>query len=142
MVNISVKAAGSRRKPLEDFSVPLPPGLPENGETLLSDLIASVVRHEISNFRDRQHQRTFLHVLTHREIAAGRRAGKINSGGIDLSADSIDEQQAVDIALQAFEDGLFYCVVDGVQIEHLHQRLVIAEDSRLTFIKLTMLAGG
>jgi len=142
LVNVSVKTLGSRRKLFEDFSVPVRSELLSHGETSLADLIANVVRHELHSYQERQQQRQFLKVLTHAELTAGRRAGKIESGGVELHAGSVNETQAIATALQAFEDGLFYCVVDDTQIEHLDQQVNISQDSRLTFIKLTMLAGG
>ena len=50
--------------------------------------------------------------------------------------------QAVATALEAFADGLFLVVVDDVELQDLNAVAPLAESSRLTFIRLTMLAGG
>jgi hypothetical protein len=49
---------------------------------------------------------------------------------------------AVATALQAFEDGIFLVVIDEQEQRTLDQEVFVQPDSRLTFIRLSMLAGG
>ncbi len=142
MLTISGKALG-RKKPLfADWSIPFPPDLRDGGDRLtLRDLITRVVRAEVAAFRDRQKERQLLHALTAQDIAAGVVKGKIDMGGTDL-AQEVDEESAVGTALQAFEDGLYLVVVDEVEQRALDSEVHLKPDSRLTFIRLAMLAGG
>jgi hypothetical protein len=44
--------------------------------------------------------------------------------------------------LQAFEDGLYLVVLDGQEQRSLDAQLFLQPDSRVAFVRLTMLAGG
>jgi hypothetical protein len=141
MLTISGKALG-RKKPLfADFSVPFPPDLGDGGAVTLRDLIGRVVRHEVQAFQQRQHDRQFLHALTARQIEEGAAKGKIDLGGHDLKQ-KVDAEEAVGVALEAFEDGLYLVVVDGQEQRSLDAQVFLQPDSRLAFVRLVMLAGG
>jgi hypothetical protein len=144
MINVSGKALG-RKKPLfADFSIPFPPDLDggDGGALTLRDLITRVVAAEVEAFRKRQHDNSFLRALTARQIEAGAAKGKIDSGGRDLPKQEIDTEEAVGTALQAFEDGLYLVVLDGQEQRDLDREVRLTPDSRVTFVRLVMLAGG
>jgi hypothetical protein len=142
MLTISGKALG-RKKPLfADFSLPPPGDLGDDGRLTLRDLIEQVVRSEVAAFRRRQENRQFLRVLTAREIEAGAEAGKIESGGSEVPPQEVDDDEAVAAALQAFEDGLYLVVLDGHDHRDLEAQVYLQPDSRLTFVRLALLAGG
>jgi hypothetical protein len=54
----------------------------------------------------------------------------------------VDDDVAVAVALQAFEDGLYFVFLDGQQQEDLDAEVRLRPDSTLTFIRLVALAGG
>lgn len=144
-ITICGKAAGARRPLFSDFAVPVPPSLhggPGDGNDgfRLRDLITHVVRTEVARFRQRQEARRFLRVLSEREIEQGAARGKIEAGGSDLDQ-SVDEAGAIEAALQAFEDGLYLVVLDGEELRDLDQRISVGDDSTVTFVRLTFLAG-
>ena len=151
---VSGKTVG-RRKPLfDDFSVPLPPGGEgrdddggEGGMTL-RDLVARVVRHEVAAFQDRQARRAFVRALSAREIDRGVEAGKVDPGGREPGRDAapdagsdVDPEQAVAVALQGFEDGLYLVVLDGQEQRDLDAQVYPGPDSKITFVRLVFLAG-
>jgi hypothetical protein len=141
MLTISGKALG-RKKPLfADFSVPPPDDLGDGGVTL-RDVLDRVVRSEVAAFRKRQENRQFLRALTAREIEAGAEAGKIDSGGSEVPLQDVDDDEAVAAALTAFEDGIYLVVIDGQDYRELDAQVHLEPDSRLTFVRLTLLAGG
>jgi hypothetical protein len=132
----------TRKKPLfADFSVPLPPDLGDGGAVTLRDLIGHVVRHEVAAFKTRQDERRFVHALTARQIEEGAAKGKIDLGGRDLKQE-VDPEQAVGTALEAFEDGLYLVIVDGAEQRSLDAQVFLQPDSRVSFVRLVMLAGG
>ena len=149
-ITISGRALG-RKKPLfEDFSVPLPPDMPEDaggGGLTLRDLIARVVAAEVAAFRKRQERRRLVSVLSPQQIERGVEKGKVDPGGPDpagegrAQAADVDEEDAVATALQAFEDGLYLVILDGIEHRDLDAQVYLKPDSRLTFIRLTFLAG-
>ena len=149
-ITISGRALG-RKKPLfEDFSVPLPPGVPDDaggGGLTLRDLLARVVAAEVAAFRKRQERRRLVSVLSPLQIERGVEKGKVDPSGPDPAGErrpdaaGVDEDDAVATALQAFEDGLYLVILDGVEHRELDAQVYLQPDSRLTFIRLTFLAG-
>jgi hypothetical protein len=141
MLTISAKVVG-RKKPLfDDFSVPPPEAVATGQPVTLRDLISHVVHAEVAAFRQRQAERRLLKALTARQIADGLAAGKVQAGGIDLDQ-PVDPEQAVTTALEAFTDGLFLAVVDETELIDLDSPVSLTATSRLTFIRLALLAGG
>lgn len=141
MLTIQGKALG-RKKPLfADWSVPFPPNLGDGGSLTLRDLIARVVRAEVDAFKERQQQRQLLRALTASDIQQGVARGKVDAGG-RAARQAVDEEDAVGVALQAFEDGLYLVVLDDTEQKDLDAQVFLQPDSRVTFLRLTMLAGG
>ena len=142
MVTIQGKTLGSRKPLFTDFSVPLPPDVGGDGGLLLRDLIASVVRHEVDAFHQRQEDRQFIRALTEREIQAAAERGKVEMGDSETPIVEVDVDEAIANAWQAFEDGIYLVVVDDQEQRELDAQVFVREDSRLTFIRLMLLAGG
>jgi hypothetical protein len=142
MVTIAGKALG-RQKPLfADFSIAFPPELHEGGDRLtLRDLIARIVRAEVEAFRTRQAERKLVRALTARQIEEGAEQGKIDMGGRDLNQ-KVDDDSAVGAALDAFADGLYLVVLDDAEQKDLDGEVFLRPDSRVTFVRLTLLVGG
>ncbi|HEX2476926.1 MAG TPA: hypothetical protein VHK01_19390 [Lacipirellulaceae bacterium] len=141
-LTISGKAIGARRPLFADWSVPLPPDWGDAGGQTLRDLIGCVVRSEVRAFRERQSERQVLRALTAREIAAGAEKGKIEMGGSEVPIQSVDEDEAVAVACQAFEDGIYLVVIDGEEQRQIDREIHLRPDSHVTFVRLTLLAGG
>ena len=115
--------------------------VPQELRLTLRDLIARVIGEEVAAFRERQERRQTVAALTERQIAEGAARGKVDSGGRD-GVQEVDERAAVDAALLAFEDGLYYVFVDDEQQERLDNEVRLRPDSRVTFLRLVALAGG
>jgi hypothetical protein len=143
MITIEGKALGNRRRLFSDWSIPMPPDLGGGGggDLTLRDLIARIVRAEVAAFRDRREERRLVRALSAGEIAEGVAKGKVDMGGRDVDQE-VDEDQAVAAALQAFEDGIYLVAVDGRDVRDLEQAVYLTPDSRVTFIRLALLAGG
>ena len=54
----------------------------------------------------------------------------------------VDEEESVAVACQAFEDGLFLVVIDGEDYREIDREIHLQPDSRVAFVRLTLLAGG
>jgi hypothetical protein len=141
-LTITGKALGSRKSLFADWSIPFPPEWSGEGGLTLRRLIDHVVRAEVEAFKKRQHDRRFLRALTERQIAEGVEKGKIQSGESEVPLQEIDEDDAVAVACQAFEDGLFLVVIDEEDHRELDREIHVKPDSRVTFVRLTLLAGG
>lgn len=142
MITIEGKALGRRRALFADWSIPFPPDLRGEGDNVsLRDLIARIVRSEVEAFRHRQEERRLVRVLSAAAIERAAARGKVDMGGREL-VQEVDDESAVGSALKAFEDGIYLVVVDGDEQRDLDREVFVRPDSRITFIRLTMLAGG
>lgn len=141
MLTISGKALG-RKKPLfADWSIPFPPDLGDGGSLTLRDLIARVVRAEVAAFQQRQQERRLFRALTEKQVQEAATKGKIEMGGSEVKQ-TVDAEEAVATALQAFEDGLYLVVVDEQEQRALDAQVFLRPDSVVAFVRLVMLAGG
>lgn len=140
-LTIETKVLGQRRPTTAPWHADIAPR-PEDGRTLtLRDLLVSVITREVEAFNERQEQRLILHILKPDDIAAGVARGKIDMGGHE-EAQSVDTEDAVAAALQAFADRLYLVFLDGRQVEALDEEIAIHDDSHLTFVRLVPLIGG
>lgn len=142
VIMIDAKVLGQKKPLLSDWSIPFPPDLRDGGDSLtLRHLIMHVVAAEVEQFRRRQQERRLVRVLTAAQMQEGLAAGKVDSGGRDLQQ-TVNDEEAIGAALQAFEDGLYVVFVDGDRQEHLEQQVYLQPESRVSFVRLVMLAGG
>jgi hypothetical protein len=139
---ISGKAVGAKRPLFADWSIPFPPEWRDAGGLTLRDLISRVVRAEVAAFRERQEERKTFRALTARQIEEGTERGKIEMGGSEIPPQPVDAEEAVAVACQAFEDGLYLVVIDGDDHRELDREIHVRPESRVTFVRLTLLAGG
>ncbi len=142
MLTISGKALGRKAPLFEDWSIACPPDLGDGGTRTLRDVIAHVVRTEVAAFRQRQQERLVFRALTQRQIAEAASKGKIEMGGSEVGVQEVDDDDAIATAWQAFEDGLFLVLIDGEEQRTLDAQVYLKPDSRLLFVRLTLLAGG
>lgn len=144
MLTIVGKALGRRKLLFDGFSVP-PPAERGDGDPLrLRDLIEHVVRHEVAAYETRQAARRLDRVLSPGAIERGVERGKISPEGRDPKhrpAARVDHDAAVAAALEAFADGLYLVVIDDVEHRDLDGFIRLDDDSRITFLRLTFLAG-
>jgi len=142
MITVAGKSLGQRQKLFSDFSIPAPPDLGGEGGLTLRDLISRIVTEQVKQFAERQEQRQFLRALTEKQISDAAEKGKIESGASEVGKQKVDVEEAIGVAQEAFEDGLYFVVVDDLQVEEIDQQVYLKPDSRVTFIRLTPLAGG
>lgn len=143
MITVQGRALGTRRPLFADWSIPLPPELSGDGGDgpTLRRLIEAVVRREVGAFRSRAEGRRLDRVLSREDIARGAARGKVDPASADVISE-VDEEAAVSSALQAFEDGLYLVILDGEEHRDLDARIAVGPDSTVTFVRLTLLAGG
>ncbi len=139
---ITGKTLGSKKRLFDDWSIPLPPDDGGGDGLTLGELIERIVREEVKNFQKRQHDRQFLRALSASQIEEAAERGKIEMGASEVGIQEVNPEAAVGAALQAFEDGMYLVVIDEVEQRNLEQQVFLNPDSRITFIRLTMLTGG
>ena len=146
MITIEAKGLGRRRPLFEGFSIPPPPGDPGDGDPLtLRRLITHVVHMEVEAFHTRQEARRLDRVLSKQAIERGIERGKVSPEGRDSQVSPpqpVDVDSAVATALEAFIDGMYLVVIDGQEYRDLDAIVHLEPESRITFLRLTFLAGG
>ena len=134
-VYIKLKSVGKRRPVLENVPYSLPDGV-----SSLRQLIEVIVRQEVDKYNSRGLETMLIPFLTEAEIADQSTVGKVGFGRL-YSEKKADPDKAVEIAWQGFEDGLFRVVIEESEAAELDSYLEIQDGQRITFIRLTFLAG-
>jgi hypothetical protein len=104
-------------------------------------LISSVVANEVEAFKTRQEDRKLARVMSKEQIEQGAMLGKVDPGERDLQQ-AVSLENAIGVALQAFEDGLYFVFIDEIQQTNLDSEVFIKPKSKVVFLRLTALAGG
>lgn len=141
MVTIEARATGRRRALAPAWQIPIGEHGAGFGPLTLRELIARIVDEEVEAFRERRRDRRLVRVVSREEIELGLEAGRVSAGGT-LGGGRVDEEEAVAVAHQAFEDGVYLVLIDGRQHETLEDQVLLSEDSTVTFLRLVALVGG
>ena len=136
------KVVGQKRPLFTDWHIELPPLADDQGDHLkLRDLITSIVMKEVEAFKSRQIERRLVRLMSNAEIEQGAQRGKIDPGERDLQQ-SVNIDESVGVALQAFEDGLYFVFIDEIRQANLDSEVFLKTDSKVVFVRLTALVGG
>ena len=138
-LTIDARLLGQKRPLLAGWRLELPPGT--SPQVSLRALITSVVEAEVQAFQQRQSERRLARVLNPIQIEEGLARGKVDLGERELKQ-PVDAAQSVAAALQAFEDGLYFVFVAGVQVTELEAQFVLQPQTQVSFLRLVALAGG
>ncbi|MCE9561990.1 MAG: hypothetical protein K8U57_08040 [Planctomycetes bacterium] len=141
MLTVSAQAIGRKKPICDDFTVPPPAGVATGNPVTLRELLGHVVRVEVEAFKTRQAESRLVKVLTAKQIDEGLAGGKVSAGGSPLDQ-KVDADQAVATALEAFADGMFLVIVDGNEVKELDAVVPLTANTKLMFVRLTLLAGG
>ncbi|MCC6149832.1 MAG: hypothetical protein IT461_06245 [Planctomycetes bacterium] len=142
MISVTGKVIGKKKPLFADFGVDLPPQFERgDGGVTLRDVLDKIVRAQVAAFKQRQQDRQFIRALTEKQIEQQAARGKVESGQSEIKPQEVDEEQAVGAALQAFEDGLYLVILDGEEQQYLDKQVYLKPESKITFVRLTMLAG-
>jgi hypothetical protein len=99
------------------------------------ELIRSRVYQEVQDYNQRQPQ-VFYGLVQPTDA-------EINLNGFTLRKPrTIDWKKQFDKAIEAFESNGIVILVDHKQVESLDEEIVIRPDTRVSFLRLTMLVGG
>lgn len=116
-----------------------------NGELTLPEAIEieklflrSLLTHlaaEVSTFETRRSQHRLLEILSPEQIQIGAEQGKVKSSDSELDQ-KVEADAAVEIALQASEDGLCFVFIDDEQVETLDATVMFQPTLQLIFLRL------
>lgn len=140
-LTVEAKALGQPRSALAPWEVTLATRSTADGALRVRDLLSAIVTQEVEAFRERQAQRRLTRVLLPEDIARAATTGKVDMGGHDV-AQPVNTSDAVQAALKAFEDRLYYAFLDGQQLQTLDDEVTVPENAHLMFVRLVALIGG
>ena len=115
--------------------------LPLEPTATLRELLEMIVRSEVEKYNQRQSDNTFVRALTHAQLESAAETGKISLGGNE-TARHADTGEAVETAMLAFKDGLYYVFLNDEQLESLDEKINPRDGMSLLFLRLVALAGG
>ncbi|MBT0566200.1 hypothetical protein [Williamsia sp. CHRR-6] len=107
----------------------------------LREVLTHLVRQEIADYERHREQSRTLRVLTPADLARGVESGSYGREQRTLPAPP-PLDTAIERAIEAFGDGLFFVFVDGTQIEDLDAPVPLGTASTLRLVRLVALVGG
>jgi hypothetical protein len=134
-IYISMKSIGKRKNVISKQGVQLL-STPGSLRVLLSELITL----NVQQLTEKDEEINLVNYLTETEINHQAFNGRVGFGTI-YNKSKPDLTEAIQAAIQAFEDGLFLVFVNSEQVEALDIPLEMADGDEVVFIRLTMLAG-
>ena len=130
---MNVKSIGTRKNVIDKI-----PFHYDKQPQTLREFLSATVTICVNDYIERSRQGAC--VLTEENIHDMADVGKI-AFGIIYGNQEPDVEEAIAVAVQAFEDGLYRVFVNGEETEQLDGRLALQEGDEVSLIRLTMLAG-
>jgi hypothetical protein len=141
-IKVEAKIVGKTKRPFGIWDVSLPIDTDDQQfQGSLQMFISQLVKDEVKAFIERKEKRRLSQIMTPTEISKGVEEGKVDPGERELNQE-VNVNDAIQIAIQAFEDGLYFVFIDHKQILNLNEEIKINEGSLITFVRLIALAGG
>lgn len=134
---INAKQAGRKHPLIEKRTIVIDDLQPTPS---LRDLLAAVVKQQVTEYNNKPLEKNLLPFLDGEQVAQQASTGKIGFGSI-YNENKADLSKAQDVAMQAFEDGLFAVFADEEELQALDTTFVLTPATVITFIRLTFLAG-
>lgn len=147
-LRVEAKMLGKRKPTSATWSIALPATFLQEVSgsehvPSLRHLITYIVREEVRAFQIRQEWQRLLRVLQPQEVVEAARTGKISMGGAQVQErEPVDEDAAVEVALQGFQDGIYFVFIDGQKQNDLDDPVQLSATSTLLFLRLVALVGG
>lgn len=102
----------------------------------LKELLIALCVHEY----DSLYQTNKLNLLTSKDIEMQARLGRVKFAAL-YNKETVDINQAINVMLQDYQDGLFRVYLDDQECDELEEDIKIEDNSKIVLIRLVMLAG-
>lgn len=112
----------------------------ENNPLNLRELISQIVLNNVKEFNRKSFEPLLIKYLSGEDIEERIRTGKVGFR-VRRKEKQVDAGKALDIALLAFQDGIYKVFIGENEVTSLDAPLLIQEGDVLTFIRFTMFAG-
>ena len=142
-LKVQIKQAGKRENKIVSAKLILK----ENPSTI-QELLTSTVKATYAMHNAKVNLQTAFEngdlsevlLLSEEELQDRAAGGKIDFGFLKNDK-MISEEKAVEVALQAFQDGLVAVFIDGKRYENEEDLITLTGEETITFVKLVMLSG-
>lgn len=134
-IYVNVKSLAKKRNYVEKKEITL-----NNLPQTLRELIVEFVRMNVQQFNHKEPEVPLLNYLTKSDVELQSMTGKIGFQ-TKYNENQTDPDEAVETAIQAFQDGLYRVFIHEDELEELDHPITIQDGDEITFIRLTMLAG-
>ncbi len=134
---VRVKQAGRKHALIENKTIEIDDLGPQ---PRLEDLLKSVVKQQVEEYNRKPVEKNLLPFLSKDEVKTAAESGKVGFGSI-YNENKADVSTAQDVALQAFEDGMFSVFAGDDELRNLNDPVQLDPSTIITFIRLTFLAG-
>ena len=140
-IRINVKGASRKKAVIAQMTCEYP-----DREMTAEEFLKETVRQNVREYNARKDAVEILRLFAQdssqieAHLEAGAASGKVSyKDPTDMR--KADEEKAVENALQCFDDGLVAMFADGVRYTDRKEKMALKDQSEVTFIKLTFLAG-
>ena len=134
-IYVNIKQIGKRKNKIDKKEYEISGKI----ETV-KDLLIEFVTINVKEFNEGLTENDVVPYLTDERINDLSDVGKI-SFGVDYNGKKQDLQNAIENALQSYEDGIYRVFVNDEELGKINDKLDLQENDELTFVRLTMLAG-
>lgn len=135
-LSIQLKQLGKRKCTIAPTPVELSGEPPQD----VRSLITAIVCWQVEEYNARPTENDLLKYLTREEIENRAETGKVGFG-VNYNGSLASPEEAVNNALQSYEDGIFRLFINDQEAGTADSPLHLEEGDTLTFIRLTMLSG-
>lgn len=140
-IRINIKGASRKKAAIAQMTCEYP-----DREMTAEEFLAETVRQNVREYNARKDAVEILRLFANdneeieEHLEAGAASGKVSYGD-PTDMRKADEEKAVENALQCFDDGLVALFADGVRYTDRNGKMALRDQSEVTFIRLTFLAG-
>jgi len=140
-IRINIKGASRKKAAITQMTCEYP-----DREMTAEEFLAETVRQNVREYNARKDAVEILRLFANdneeieEHLEAGAASGKVSYGD-PTDMRKADEEKAVENALQCFDDGLVALFADGVRYTDRNGKMALSDQSEVTFIRLTFLAG-
>ena len=109
-------------------------------EYTVKEFLEETVLITLNNYQNNTLASDLYKVLTDEEIRQQSESGKI-SFGYHYNENKVNKNKAIETALSDFIDGMVALFIGEDRYEDINEKIILDENTVVTFIKLTFLAG-
>ena len=134
-IRINVKGASRKKAAIVQMTCDYP-----DRQMTVEEFLAETVRQNVREYNERREAAEILRLFSEETLQDSAATGKVAYGD-PMDRRKADEEKAVKNALQCFDDGMVALFADGVRYTDRKEMMALKEQSEVTFIRLTFLAG-